>query len=139
MLMPERIEPMFLAPCGVDCFTCHRHLVGKTRCQGCFSADENKSLSCRACSIKACCEGRGLARCFECPEFPCKESKRMERNYKKYAESPIGNGRAARDEGIEAFMAAERLRWMCGACGGVITQHDHACSACGKESSCQLI
>ena len=134
MLMPDRIDARLLAPCGVNCFVCYRHLVEKKPCQGCLASDENKPQACRTCAIEECCVERGYTRCFECPEFPCKESKRMERNYKKYGVSLIGNGSAARDSGLEAFMDEERARWTCPECGGAVSQHSRICSACGKES-----
>lgn len=132
MHLPDRIDPSLLAPCGVNCFACYKHLAKKKPCGGCFFESEGKPGHCRTCAIKECCERGGIERCAECSEFPCAENKRMERNYKKYGVSPIGNLELVRAEGAVAFMEGERERWACPVCGGAVTQHGSTCSECGK-------
>ena len=132
MRVPEHIDSSLLAPCGVNCFACYKHLAAKKPCCGCLAGDEGKPGHCRTCFIKECCEDKGIARCFECAEFPCPESKRMERNYKKYGVSPVGNLARARAVGLDAFMREERERWSCTSCGrGAVSQHRGVCSECG--------
>ncbi|WP_303202996.1 hypothetical protein [Raoultibacter timonensis] len=56
----------------------------------------------------------------------------MERNYKKYGVSPVGNLVRARAVGLDAFMREERERWSCTSCGrGAVSQHRGVCSECG--------
>jgi len=38
-------------------------------CHGCQSEREPLFLSCRACPIRKCCKGRGLANCGKCAEW----------------------------------------------------------------------
>ncbi len=134
MRMPEKIDQILLAPCGVNCLACYRHLVQKKPCCGCLAGDDGKPDHCRSCAIKECCERQGLARCSECADFPCAENKRMERNYKRYGVSLVGNLSLVREEGISAFMDEERIKWRCSACGGVVSQHHQTCSECKAKA-----
>lgn len=134
MRMPERIDSRLLAPCGVNCFACYKHLAPRKPCCGCLTGDVGKPGHCRACAIRECCESKGFTWCFECADFPCSESKRMERNYKKYGVSPIGNLTSVRAAGLDAFMRQERERWLCAECGGAVSQHQGACSECGHAA-----
>lgn len=135
MHMPESIEAEFLAPCGVNCFVCYKHHAKRKPCSGCITGSGDRAAHCQTCAIRECCNKRGIKRCSGCPEFPCAENKRMERNYKKYGISLIDNLERARTEIPAAFMAQERVKWLCGSCGGVVTQHGRTCSECGAAHS----
>ena len=57
MKMPERIEAVMLAPYGVNCALCYRHVTERKRgkpCGGCLAGDEGKTEYCRNCQIKFC-------------------------------------------------------------------------------------
>ena len=132
MRMPELPDDTLLAPCGMHCLVCAQHCRQQNPCPGCRAEDARKPKHCRDCRRKQCAQQRGVARCAVCPSFPCALLKKLDRAYKRYGVSLIENGRAAaRDSG--AFWAAERRRWTCPACGGVICLHDGVCSDCGKE------
>ncbi len=134
MRMPDAIPDGMLAPCGINCMSCYRHLRAKNACPGCLMGDEGKAGHCLACAIKKCAAEKGHAHCFLCAAFPCARVKRLDKSYQeKYGVSLVVNGRAAGRDGVAAFLAADRVRWLCPACGGVVSQHDGVCGACGRE------
>ena len=59
---------MFESRCGVCCKQCGRR--EKVHCRGCVAMD--KPFWGGECSVKACCEGKKLRHCGECPAFPCR-------------------------------------------------------------------
>ena len=79
MRMPERIEPDMFAPCGMNCLVCYKHCYHKKPCAGCLKSDQGKPEHCRKCRIKDCVTERQITYCFECPEYPCKQIKRLEK------------------------------------------------------------
>lgn len=134
MRMPERILAELLAPCGMDCMVCYKHLAPRRPCAGCLAGDGGKPEHCRTCAIRDCAAERGAAYCACCEAFPCKRIKALEKTYRKrYGVSLIANGEQARDRGAEDLLAAERARWTCPRCGGVVSLHDGTCSECGEE------
>ena len=136
MKMPDKIEDIMLAPCGMNCAVCYRHVgTGKRgkSCEGCLKGDEGKTEGCRSCNIKSCAQEKGHTHCFECAEFPCKPIKNLEKSYnKRYGTSLIENSRTAAEKVIAAFLALDRRKWICPKCGGAFSLHDGVCSECGN-------
>lgn len=137
MKMPDKIEDIMLAPCGMNCAVCYKH-VGVRKyakpCAGCLKGDLGKPEHCRKCNIKTCAQEKGHVHCFECATFPCKLIKNLERSYiKRYDVSLIENGRSAKEGGISSFMEADGQKWTCAQCGGAFSLHDGVCSECGME------
>jgi hypothetical protein len=129
--MPEKIDNRLFAPCGMNCMVCCVHLKDKKTCCGCFGDDNHKPERSKTCKIKSCTKEKGLTYCYQCSEFPCKQIKNIEKSYNKlYNTSLIENSRKAQSEGIAAFEASEREKWMCKVCSGVISLHDAECSNC---------
>lgn len=56
--------------CGMLCEGCE--FVQSQGCRGCVN---EKTLFHGECAVKNCCEGKGLAHCGECVEFPCEALK----------------------------------------------------------------
>ncbi|MDL2218016.1 DUF3795 domain-containing protein [Christensenellaceae bacterium OttesenSCG-928-M15] len=135
MKMPPVIEAVMLAPCGMNCTVCYKHVQIKKRgqhCQGCLLGDEGKPEHCRSCKIKTCAKEKGVEHCFSCADFPCKLIKSLEKSYtKRYGTSLIANSNSAKDMGVSAFLSMDRGKWLCSACGGVYSLHDGVCSECG--------
>ncbi len=130
--MPEQIAPGMLAPCGVVCTACTAHLKQKKPCGGCLGPEDALSGRCQSCDRKACAKAKGLTWCFQCNEFPCKRIKTLDKSYRaRYGISLVQNGLDAKEQGVAAFLAAQRQRWLCPACGGVVCQHDGVCRGCG--------
>jgi len=131
MKMPGKIAAELLAPCGLNCLLCYKHLSAKNPCPGCRQEGAGKPAHCQRCSRKECAQSKGLAHCFQCEQFPCKLIKNLERTYsKRYGVSLIENGRMARARGLEQFMQQERGRWSCSECEGIVCMHDGQCSDC---------
>ncbi|HEX2906362.1 MAG TPA: DUF3795 domain-containing protein [Phototrophicaceae bacterium] len=133
MKMIDSIPANLLAPCGINCMACYVHLKTKKACQGCRGADESKPEHCRKCQLKDCAVTHQVAFCGDCVEFPCAAIKRLDKSYRqRYQVSLIANARQLKAVGMTAYLLAEKARWTCTQCGGVISQHDRACSECGQ-------
>lgn len=134
MRMPERIDALYLAPCGINCFVCYKHLRAKKPCPGCLMGDTGKQGHCLDCEIKRCALAQGHTHCIACERYPCARIKRMDKSYRtRYGLSLVENARTARENGIDAWMEAERARWQCPDCAGAISQHEKTCSECGQK------
>jgi len=134
MKMPEMIEIIMFAPCGMDCMVCYVHLKKKKPCGGCLGDDIHKTERCKSCEIKDCANKRGYIYCYSCDEFPCKRINNLDKSYlKRYQVNLIGNSRTVYDAGFESFFIKEKERWICSECGGVVSLHDKICSECGKR------
>lgn len=135
MKMPEHIDSMMLAPCGMNCMVCYKHLARKVPCPGCLSQDNAKPGHCLQCAIKECALQKSHTHCFRCGEYPCKSIKRLDKSYtSKYGVSLIENGCYIKENGADSFFSAQQKQFCCPACGGVISLHDSECSECGLPS-----
>ena len=133
MLMPSIPEPAWLAPCGMNCLLCYKHL-GKKPCGGCLMQNENKPQHCRVCNIKQCTAEQGVPHCFACAAFPCKQIKALDKSYRtRYGVSLAQAGLLAQEQGVEAFLQQQMQEYTCARCGGVISLHDGDCSVCGAQ------
>lgn len=135
--MPNTIGKIMLAPCGMNCSVCYKH-VGVRKyvkpCDGCLKGDLGKPEHCRKCNIKSCAQEKGYTYCFECADFPCKLIKNIEKSYnKRYNVSLIDNSKTALEKGISTFLKQDRKKWYCTKCGGAFSLHDNVCSECGNE------
>jgi hypothetical protein len=134
MKMPENIDTIMFAPCGMNCLVCYVHLKKKKPCSGCLSDDTNKPERCKTCVLKMCAREKGITFCFDCKEFPCKKIMNLEKSYqRKYQASLVTNSRIVCENGLEQFFYNEKLRWSCPECQGIISLHDKECSECNKE------
>lgn len=133
-VLPQDLGPGLIAPCGIDCGLCMAYLRSERRCLGCRAGDDGKMKSCLACTIRNCptIAGGESGFCFDCDVLPCPRLKRLDRRYRtKYGVDLLGNLRDMCEQGVEAFVEAERARWVCPACGGVRCMHTPECIYCG--------
>ena len=92
MRMPkENVDTVMFAPCGMNCLVCYKHCCHKKPCAGCLNSDIGKPEHCRKCKIKDCVRGKGISYCFECPDYPCKLIKNLEKSYNKRYLGKIAN------------------------------------------------
>lgn len=133
MQIPEKIDKHNIAPCGVNCLACSAYLDGKNPCPGCRAPNEAITRkSCRNCVKKRCAFEQGLQWCFECGRFPCSRIKSLAKRYQQnYNVNLVQNGLDAKKD-MDAFLQAQKERFTCKSCGGVINQHHRCCSECGK-------
>ena len=135
MKMPtEKIDTVMFATCGMSCLVCYKHCYHKKPCAGCLNSDMGKPEHCRKCKIKDCIKGKGLSYCFECPDYPCKLIKKLEKSYnKRYQASLMENSEFVRQHGLERFMEQQKEKYTCPKCGGMISIHDRECSECQES------
>lgn len=132
MKMPiEGISSEMFAPCGMNCMVCYKHCCHKKPCAGCIPGNEGKPEHRRKCKIKECVIERKLFYCYECPEYPCKKLKSLEKSYNtRYHASLMENNRMVQVQGMELFMEKQKEKFICPKCGGIISIHDAECSEC---------
>ena len=136
MKMPEIIEPAMFAPCGMNCLVCYKHCYHKKPCQGCAKSDAGKPEHCRKCRIKDCVKTKGIAYCYECRDYPCRQIENLEKSYNvRYKASLMDNSRYVKESGLENFIEQQRAKYTCPKCGGVISLHDRECSECQEKMS----
>lgn len=136
MKMPQSPNAKLFAPCGMNCLVCYKYCHHKRPCAGCLNGDEGKPEHCRKCAMKDCVRERGLSYCFQCPEYPCRRLRYLEKSYRtRYGASLSENSSRVKELGITAFMTSQQQRYTCPECGGVISLHDRACSECGRPDS----
>ena len=56
MKMPEKIDTIMFAPCGMNCKLCIKHLSENNSCPGCLIDSPNKTKNALKCKIKKCLE-----------------------------------------------------------------------------------
>jgi hypothetical protein len=137
----ESLNPLLIAPCGMNCGVCIAHLRDKNSCPGCRFPDPSKSITRVRCKIKTCAVIRkgDATFCFECKEFPCEALKHLDKRYRtKYHMSMIENLEYIKKLGLKKFIVNEQKRWSCSHCGGTICVHKRCCYICGKKIGKEL-
>ena len=135
MKAPEQIEESLLAPCGLNCAFCYRH-VSKNPCPGCRARVSEPDKYIRKCVMRACTAEQGLSLCAECGRFPCARVKSFEKRYLSgYGVSPARDGAFAVKNGAEALFERQLKTYTCPDCGGLIDLHYGVCSECKKQYS----
>ncbi|WP_408033972.1 DUF3795 domain-containing protein [Teretinema zuelzerae] len=133
--MPDKVDEIYFAPCGVNCFVCYVHLKKKKACNGCYESDLNKPERCKHCLIKQCVIDKKIKYCFECTEYPCKRINNLEKSYiTRYGVSLLDNAKMVQSAGLTYFFSVEKDKWRCPRCGGVVTQHGKLCSECENKT-----
>lgn len=133
MKAPDTIDVNMLAPCGLNCILCYRHL-GKKPCPGCRARLGEPEEYQRKCIMLACVAERGLFSCADCADRPCKRVKTFGKRYREgYGVDLAADAAAIREVGVEAFMRGQLAAYTCDACGHLINMHDGICSGCGKQ------
>ena len=134
MKMPESIEEIMFAPCGMNCKVCYKHCYHKKPCNGCLNSDAEKPEHCRKCKIKDCVQSKGLDYCYECLDFPCKQIKYLEKSYNtRYQASLIENSEFVHKHNLKEFMEQQKENYTCSKCGCIISIHDKKCSECQEK------
>jgi hypothetical protein len=136
------INPVLIAPCGMNCGTCLGYLREKNKCVGCRLKSTSKLPSRVNCVILNCSH---LAEteskfCYECVKYPCKRMLQLDKRYRtKYNTSLMGNLERIRDFGLEAFAKSEHEKWLCPHCGGTICIHTGYCMNCSNGNKQQKV
>lgn len=129
----EAFDLSLIAPCGMNCGLCYAYLRDKKKCPGCNGVDVGKSASCLKCRIKNCenLPVSDFPLCYECDKFPCNKIKHIDKRYRtKYAMSMIENLKEIEALGRDKFMVNQKIKWICGNCGGTVCVHKGYCLNC---------
>ena len=133
MKPPDRIDVNLLAPCGLNCMLCYRHL-GKDPCPGCRARLGEPDVYRRKCIMRACAAERGIFSCADCADRPCKRMKTFGKRYRDgYGVDLSADAVRLREIGAEALMREQVDTHTCEDCGHMINLHDGICSGCGKQ------
>jgi hypothetical protein len=130
------MDPLLIAPCGLNCRLCYAYEREKNSCPGCRGDDALKMKSCLACHIKNCetLQTEQYRYCYECSQYPCNRVKHLDKRYRgKYSTSVIENLSAIQHSGMAQFLAFERKKWTCPQCGALLCMHKQHCLVCGFE------
>ena len=142
------------APCGLDCFNCEVYEENITEALKTMLARklgrDKESLSCKGCRTQngcsvfpfpcktlQCVDSKGVAFCFECEDFPCKDyAKKLSESHKgdkrfKYRHELPSNLKRIRKIGTQEWLKEQKTRWRCPQCGGIIKFYHYTCSDCG--------
>jgi len=133
MKPPETIDVTMLAPCGLNCMLCYRHL-GKKPCPGCRARLSEPDEYQRKCVMRSCVQERGLFSCAECTDRPCKRMKVFGKRYREgYGVDLAADAGKIRAVGAEEFLRGQIAAYTCHICGHLINMHDGVCSGCGAQ------
>jgi hypothetical protein len=137
-MQKQSMHEILVAPCGMNCAICASYLAGKYDlkkqgiragyCPGCRPRGKNCAFMKKACARL----GEGLVKyCFECPDFPCRRLKALDKRYRtNYHMSMIENLNYIKKSGMEEFIKKQEEKWRCPSCGGMITCHGGLCYRC---------
>lgn len=103
----------------------------KIVCQGCKSK-VNAKLS-ADCVMRLCARDHGLDFCGECDEYPCGTIQNFESDGYPHHTVIATNLEAIYNRGVDAWLAEQKERWSCKACGTPFTWYEDRCSSCGAE------
>ena len=134
MQMPEKIDFTLLAPCGLDCAVCSRHVHGKIPCPGCRARLDEPDSYRRKCVMRACTLERGYVTCADCAERPCKRVKTFRKRYMDgYGVDLSAIATAVLQAGAEPYLRADLAAHTCPDCGHLINLHYGVCSGCNRQ------
>ncbi|MFZ2414127.1 MAG: DUF3795 domain-containing protein [Candidatus Cryosericum sp.] len=107
------IPTLMMAPCGMDCGVCGKHLRDTNPCLGCLAID--RTLNHCEVGIKMCADrNAGATFCFDCARYPCRRLRQLDLRYRtRCGMSLLENLNRIREMGLDGFMALENTRWVC--------------------------
>lgn len=138
MNTPNPIPEDLIAPCGMNCAICSRHLsyinhLKRSQCTGCRPGNKECTYLFQKCSgMNSALKGNATAHfCFECDQYPCKQINRMDNRYRSHYEMSVkDNLECINKMGIEAFAREQYKIYHCTECGGLISIHNRKCFNC---------
>ena len=130
------ISKELIAPCGMNCAICSRHLayvngLKRSQCIGCRQRNEKCTYLFQRCTgINHDSKGDALF-CYECDQYPCKQIDRMDKRYRKnFNMSVKDNLKFIKEKGINKFIVEQYDKYRCSTCGGLISIHNGKCFNC---------
>jgi hypothetical protein len=133
---PSSVE--LVAPCGMNCAICSRHLayvnhLKRSPCAGCRPRNEGCAyLFARCAGINHAAKGKAVF-CFECSQYPCQQINRMDDRYRNnYGMSVKANLARIKKMGVNKFIREQYRKYRCSKCSGWISVHNKKCFQCDK-------
>jgi hypothetical protein len=159
----SRDKEKLVAVCGMYCGACPTYIASQTNdeekkrtvlkqflalsarlktedfvCDGCMSAGRIYP-GCRGYAIRSCPNGKqGVARCSDCPDFPCSRITDSNKAGMVYHGDVLHNLEQVRMIGINKWAKYEEERWQCPKCHSPISWIDTKCLNCGAPRSERL-
>jgi hypothetical protein len=135
------INPVLVAPCGMNCALCAGYLALKSNlkskgirmvnCPGCRPRNKKCAFLKGHCSKLSKGE---VTFCFECTIFPCDRLRTIDKRYRfRYRMSMIENLNFIKENGVEKFLDNQERTWKCQNCGELISCHNGLCFNCDLE------
>jgi hypothetical protein len=130
-----KLQPILIAPCGMNCGICKAHLRDKKEKNYCRGCNDNPVYDyCQKCKMRDCPAKK--SRFCDCENFPCPRLKQLDKRYRtRYHMSMIENLEYIKKFGMKKFLAKEKKKWRCPKCGGLICCHDNKCYTCDTIKS----
>lgn len=136
------MQEELIAPCGMNCSLCSAYQFGqkdinkrgfnRKYCPGCIPRGQNCLHMADQCELL---KNGSVRFCFECPSFPCKRLKALDKRYRtKYHMSMIENLNFIKEHGIEDFLKQQEENWRCKKCGETICCHSGLCLSCDMDT-----
>ncbi|MFC1694336.1 DUF3795 domain-containing protein [Candidatus Latescibacterota bacterium] len=138
MKINKPISVELIAPCGMNCAICSRHLsyindLKRSQCIGCRPRNKRCTYLFGKCTgINRASKGNATF-CFECNQYPCIQINRIDNRYRKnYGMSMKDNLEYIKKMGIDKFIKEQYKKYRCSTCGGLISIHNKKCFKCDK-------
>lgn len=100
-------------------------------CQGCKSKVHAKLSA--DCVMRLCARDHGFDSCVDCDEYPCGTIQTFERDGYPHHTAVTANLEAIYNRGVDAWLAEQKERWSCPACGTPFTWYEDKCQSCRAE------
>ncbi|MBU1050726.1 DUF3795 domain-containing protein [Candidatus Bipolaricaulota bacterium] len=108
----------------------HGMALEDLHCDGCRT--DVLSPSCQHCATRDCAKRKGLDSCSQCSEMPCEGISGFGK-VRPHGVEVVGNLMFLRDNGSEAWLAAQDAQWRCNSCGRVGSWYERTCEQCGAQ------
>lgn len=156
-------QEKLVAPCGLYCGACSIRLAGKRgdrklleqmaevltiregqpigvedlACDGCLSSDV-VAIVCRNCELRACAVRKGIRRCSECPDCPCRQLVDFSKDGLPHHAEVLDSIHSQRKAGYDAWVQGQESRWRCPKCGAAIDWYAGQCYECAAPLAPQF-
>ena len=125
---PQLIE--FIAD-GLARYLGHPVGVEDVNCDGCLS--EVRAAPCRDCDIRDCATAKGIDRCSQCPDSPCRLITDFNNDEFAHHSEVLDNIRRQQEVGIDAWVGELEERWRCPQCDHPRDWYIAQCTSCDAD------
>lgn len=131
------LEPSLVSACGIYCGACPAMMAStkpgiktsEIKCLGCWNTKHEPGHASK-CEVRKCAKRNNVRSCGQCRSYPCKLIPPLFNEKPKYGLREK-NLNEVRDRGLEAWLASQKKRWTCPACGKPFGHGATSCPSCG--------